>query len=113
MKLTLLNGDVLTLDDSRTIEERLYQVQCVLNLYPNMELEDNWHNPRVAFLLEGLANYLVWYKEEEDLYKHDKDILSKNKTHKINSYDKGNIPFSSLSVQDQNELGIGEVDYEG
>lgn len=113
MKITLLNGDTFKLDNTNNIEERMYNVQNVLSMYSNGEIEKSWNNYKTKYMLEGLANYLVWCKGDEDLYKHDKEVLSKNKTKKINKYNSDNIPFSSLSKIDRMTIGIYEVeDYE-
>lgn len=108
MKITLLSGDIIELSNTNEISERIQIVNKIISDNEEM-IYRQWSSPSVRYMLEGLSNYLVWCKSEEELNKHDKLVLSKDKIKKINSYDEKNIPFSALSKTDKTEIGINEV----
>lgn len=110
MKITMTDGTTVELSNTKDIEERMAIVNGILNSYGECELEMLWNQPSTKYMLEGLANYLVWCKDEEELYKQDKEVMSKRKMKMLNKFDDKNIQFSVLSKTDQRTIGIGEVE---
>lgn len=109
MKIQLPNDSRIDLPNHKTIEERMCVVDELLKEFDDCLLS-NPLSTKNTYFLNGLSNYLVWFKEEEDIKKVDKEILSKGQMSKMNKYDQRMIPFSALSKEDTLEYGIGEVE---
>ena len=73
---------------------------------------DNPSSPKNVYFLNGLSNYLVWFKDEENINKHDKEVLSREKMSKMSKYNSNSIPFSSLSAEEAMKYGIMEMEAE-
>lgn len=108
MKIQLPNGQKLTLEENISIEQKLKIVEDLTNeWHPTTTIKSNWDSNSVRFFLDGLANYLVWHKEEDVKNKQDKEILSVKKIEQMEGKRKANsIPFSSLSVISKESLGL-------
>lgn len=108
MKIQLPNGKKIVLEEHVAIEEKLSIVEKLVEEW-NPILIKNWNSNSVRFFIDGLANYLVWHKEVEDVGTEDKEILSVKKVELMSGKRKSiTIPFSSLSAP-QKELLFGEV----
>lgn len=108
MKIQLPNGKKINLNEDLTIEDKMI---LVLELTEEWSLvindKKNWESNSVRFFIDGLANYLVWHKEEEEKNKQDKEVLSIKKVEQMVGKRKGNsTPFSSLSVTQRENLGL-------
>lgn len=107
MKIQLPNGQKLALDLEISIEAKLQLVEDLTNEW-HTTISRNWDSKSVRFFLDGLANYLVWHKEEEDKQKQDKEVLSIRKVEQMEGKRKANsVPFSSLSTTKKDLLGLG------
>lgn len=109
MNIQLPNGERLAIPDYDDIEQRKNKVVELLEEFDAYIIQ-SWDSPKVIYFLNGLSNYLVWFKEEELVNKLDKDVLSKTKTKNLNKYDKHNIPFSSLSLEESIKYGLSETE---
>lgn len=70
-------------------------------------IHSNWNGNNVRFFLDGLANYLVWHKEEEDKNKEDKEILSIKKIEEMSGERKAkSTPFTSLTKAQKENIGL-------
>jgi hypothetical protein len=106
LKIQLPDGKKLTLDEDITIDEKLKKVEDLTIEWESI-IKSNWNSKSVRFFLDGLANYLVWHKEDEDKNKQDKDVLSIKKVEQMEGKRKANsIPFSSLSITAKESLGL-------
>lgn len=114
MKIQLPNGKKLVLDESISIEKKLKKVEelteefmVTINEYFKSNYNSKSKSNTVGFFLDGLSNYLVWHKEDEDKNKQDKEILSIKKVEQMEGKRKApSIPFSSLSVTNRELLGL-------
>jgi hypothetical protein len=106
MKIQLPNGSQRNLDDNLTLEEKLSVVEDLTEEFDDVILL-NWHSNSVKFFLDSLTNYLVWHKEDEEVGKHDKEVMSRNKMNRMRRGRK-DIPFSDLSAKDKEQL-FGET----
>jgi len=99
VKVQLPNGEKLTLDLNISIECKLQIVEDLTKEWDSVIQANFRHSKSVRYFLDGLANYLVWHKEEEDKQKQDKEVLSIKKVEQMEGKRKANsIPFSSLST---------------
>ncbi|GIN25566.1 hypothetical protein NSQ93_22660 [Bacillus sp. FSL W8-0445] len=106
MKIQLPNGIKLNLDENITLEQKLKKVEDLTNEWRSA-IERNWDSNTIRFFLDGLANYLVWHKDEDDKNKHNKDMISNWKIEQMEGKRKTNsIPFSSLSTINKELLGL-------
>lgn len=105
MKLVLPNGEATNLDETLSIDERKKVVDGILEKWETY-FRDKWHMNKVKICLDVLSTYLVMAKEDEDKFKEDKFVLSKNKVKKMNRGDKKVTPFTYLSEEDQIALGF-------
>lgn len=106
MKIQLPNGQKLTLDEDKTLDEKLKIVEDLTNEWHSI-IKKSWDSNSVRFFLDGLANYLVWHRDEEDKNRHDKDVLSIRKVEQMEGKRKANsLPFSSLSTGKKELLGL-------
>lgn len=107
MKIQLPSGEKIVLDENLTIEEKK---EIVINLTDEWDLHilnSSRDSKPVGYFLDGLANYLVWHKEEEQKNKQDKEVLSIKKVEQMSGKRKANtIPFSSLSATQKENLGV-------
>lgn len=110
MKIQLPNGEKLTLEENLPLEQKVELVERLTNEHHPV-LVKNWNSNTVRFFLDGLANYLVWHKEEEDKNQQDKEVLSIKKVEQMEGKRKANsIPFSGLSVMNKELLGLDGVE---
>lgn len=107
MKLQLPSGEKIDLPNHTHLEKRLFLVDELIKKHED-SIIDNPLSPKTVYFLNGLSNYLVWFKEEEMINKHDKEVLSREKTTKMNKYDPHNIPFTSLGIDEAVQYGIIE-----
>lgn len=106
MKIQLPNGEKLTLDENIKLTQKVQLVESLTTEWHPILLE-NWDSNSVRFFLDGLANYLVWHKEEEEKNKQDKEVLSIKKVEQMEGKRKANsLPFSSLSTIHKELLGL-------
>ena len=109
MNIQLPNGERKVLPNHKNIEERMIEVEELLKTYDEY-ISTSWETTNVSYFLNGLSNYLVWFKEEDEISKSDKEVLSRRKMTKLSKYDPHNIPFSSLSLEDSIKYGIVETE---
>lgn len=102
MKIRLPNGKQHILKDDITLEEKVKIVEELTEQWKS-EIENCWDSNAVKFFLDSLSNYLVWHKDNEDINKEDKEVMSRNKTNRLYRGRK-DIPFSSLSKKDKSNL---------
>ena len=105
MKIKLPDGSKIKLPDDNTMTDRIEIVERLLLEQDEMILE-NYSSQQVKYFLEGCSNYIIWYIEGQWTKEKDGDIIHKDKHLKINKYDKKNIPFSMLSMEDKIRYGI-------
>ena len=108
MNIRLPNGERTSLPQHESIELRLREVEVLILEFENFCIDGNFTQNTIYFL-DGLSNYLVWFRENSD-NTLDKEVLSKNKLKKMENYDEKNIPFSSLSKEDRIRLGLLETE---
>lgn len=106
MKILLPNGKSRTLDDNLTIEQKLEVTEKLAVEFDDL-IHSNWNANAVKFFLDSLTNYLVWHKEEDEIGKHDKEVMSRNKTNRMIRGRK-DIPFTDLSSKDREQV-FGET----
>lgn len=107
VRIQLPNGERIYLDENLDIEERFEIVYKLLEDWEDL-IETNWNNTNIIFFLDGLSNYLVWHKEEEDKGSEDKYIMSIKKVEQMIGRRKASsVPFSSLPISDRERI-IGE-----
>lgn len=111
MKLQLPNGNRVELPKHETLNDVMRVVNRLLKEFDDTLL-DNPTSPKVIYFLNGLSNYIVWFKDEEMKNKHDKEVLSREKTSKMTKYDPHNIPFTSLGIEESAKYGIIDGDRE-
>lgn len=111
MNLQLPNGKRISLPNHSNIEERMFEVENLIEEF-DVYITDNPISPNIIYFLNGLSNYLVWFKDEDSINKNDKNVLSRDKMSKMNKYDSNSIPFSSLSPDEQSKYGISEMEVE-
>lgn len=110
MKIQLPNGEKLTLDNNISLEEKLLLVEDLIKEWDYFTIE-NFNSLSVIIFYDGLADYLIWHKEEDVKWKEDKEVLSVKKIKQMNGKLKSkSIPFSSLSTEYKEMLGISEVE---
>lgn len=102
MKIQLPNGQQRNLDDNLTIDEKKEVVVGLVEEFDDI-IHSNWDGNAVKFFLDSMTNYLVWHKSEEESGKHDKEVMSRNKTNRMIRGRK-DIPFSDLSAKDREQL---------
>lgn len=108
MKINLPNGEKITLNTNLCLEEKLLLVESLIEEWDEYTI-DNFNNKLVIIFYDGLADFLVWHKEEDEKNKEDKDILSVKKIKQMNGKLKSkSIPFSSLSTENRELLGLSE-----
>jgi len=106
MKIRLPNGDKITLENDKTLEDKQVIVDKLIEDW-SAEIENSWESNTIRFFLDNLANYLVWHKEEENKGKEDKDVLSVKKVEEMSGKRKSkSIPFTSLSKPQRENLGF-------
>lgn len=108
MKVQLPDGKRINLNEDLSIEEKLIVVlELTTEWSSTIDDKKNWDSNSTRFFLDGLANYLVWHKEDEEKNKQDKEVLSIKKVEQMVGKRKGNsVPFSSLSVTQRENLGL-------
>lgn len=110
MKLKLPDGEKVELSRDNDIEKRMKYVKETLDKFEDFIVE-NYDTKQVKYFLEGCANYLVWCKDEDSDVSHNKKIIQREKTIRLNSgYDKNEIPFSSLSQLELYKYGLEETE---
>lgn len=106
MKIQLPDGQKLTLDENITLDEKLQVVEDLTQEWMPTIIS-NWHSNSVRFFLDGLSNYLVWHKEEEEKNKQDKEVLSIKRIEEMEGKRKArSIPFTSLSKTQKESFGL-------
>lgn len=111
MKIQLPNGQKDDLNENITIEEKKQVVEELTERWMPTILQ-NWDSNSVRFFLDGLSNYLVWHKEEDQKNKQDKDVLSIKRIEEMEGKRKAkNIPFSCLSKTQKEAFGLdGDIE---
>jgi hypothetical protein len=106
MKIQLPDGRKEDLNEHIELDEKIQVVEELTERWmPTILL--NWDSKSVRFFLDGLSNYLVWHKEEEQKNKQDKDVLSITKVKEMEGKIKSkNIPFSCLSKTQKEAFGL-------
>lgn len=108
MKIQLPNGEKITLDEHIDLNSKIEIVEDLVREW-DIAIQAHWGSNKIIFFLDGLSNYLVWHKEEEEKGLEDKDVLSIKKVEQMSGKRKSkSIPFTSLS-QPQKEMLFGEV----
>ena len=79
MIIQLPDGERRELNNLLSIEEKCVVVENILNEFEDYIIK-SWESQNTIYFLNGLSNYLVWHKDEDKKYKHEKNILSKRKT---------------------------------
>lgn len=102
MKIRLPNGEQHILKDDITLDEKVKIVEELTEQWKS-EIENCWDSNAVKFFLDSLSNYLVWHKDNKDVNKEDKEVMSRNKTNRLYRGRK-DTPFSSLSKKDKSNL---------
>jgi hypothetical protein len=106
MNIQLPNGQKKILDEHIDIKEKLSVVNELVEEWHSAIIK-GWENDSIRFFLDGLANYLVWHKEEDMKNKHDKEVLSIRKIEQMEGMRKSpTIPFSKLSKTRKDSLGL-------
>ena len=105
MIVQLPDGERRELNNLLSVGEKCVVVENILNEFEDYILK-TWGSQSTIYFLNGLSNYLVWHKDEDVKYKHDKEILSKRKTILLKKYDDKNIQFSILTKAEKSMLGI-------
>lgn len=106
VKIQLPNGEKKTLDENLPLWQKKRLVENLTNQF-HPTLIKNWDSNSVRFFLDGLANYLVWHKEEEDRNKQDKEVLSIKKVEHMEGKRKSKtIPFSKLTTLQKESIGL-------
>lgn len=111
MKIRLPNATKINLNEDITLEEKRVVVEKLIKEWEHL-FSENWNNNSIRFFLDGLANYLVWHKEECQKGKEDKEVLSIKKVEQLVGKRKSkSIPFTSLTDYQKESLGVedGEV----
>lgn len=112
MKIRLPNGTKFNLEENISLEEKSKVVENLIRDWEYL-FSPNWNSNSIRFFLDGLANYLVWHKEEENKSKQDKDVLSIKKVEEMVGKRKSkSIPFTSLSDTQKESLGIEDGEKE-
>ena len=107
MKLKLPNGVKIDLDENINIDKKMVIVEDLVKQWNDVIIL-NWNSNNIIFFLDGLANYIVWHKDENKKNTQDKDILSVRKVEEMSGKRKcKSTPFSALS-QPQHETLFGE-----
>jgi hypothetical protein len=110
MNLKLPDGNKIFLDKNLELSEKVELVEKILEIWKD-EIHNNWDGNSVRYMLEGMANFLVWHREEDVSETiEDKDIMSRNKLNRLKNGSK-EIPFSNLS-KTQTTMIFGEVSYD-
>lgn len=107
VKIELPNGERVYLDRNISIEDKQKIVERLVDEW-QYEIELNWDGDSIRYFLDGLANYLVWHKEDDEKGLEDRDVLSIRKIEEMVGKRKGkSVPFTSLS-KPQKEILFGE-----
>lgn len=101
MKVILPNGDNIELPEFIKLEDKVKEVEKLLEEY-SAHIESSWFEDSIKFFLDSLANYIIWHKEDGES-RHDKEVMSRNKTNRMIRGRK-DIPFSNLSQVDRDKL---------
>ena len=97
MKLKLPNGEKIELNEKLSIKEKLKIVNDLVDEWDE-QIHESWFNTKIKYFLDGLANYLVWHKDEHERNTVDKYVLSVVKVEELSGKRKGkSIPFSSMT----------------
>lgn len=107
MKIQLPDGKKIYLDDNISLEEKKEVVEKLVDEWRDIVKQDRktWFSNAVKYFLDGLANYLVWHKEEK--WTEDKEILSIAKTEQMTGKRKSKtVSFHDLSLTQKELLGI-------
>ncbi|PES54524.1 hypothetical protein [Bacillus thuringiensis] len=105
MKILSPFGDKIELDNSLSLSQKVDKVSELVKEFET-EIENNWESTNVRYFLDGLANYLVWHKEEEMKNKEDKEVMSVDKVKQMNSFRGKSTNFTYLSEEEKASLGI-------
>ncbi len=106
MKIHLPDGRKAELDKNKDLNEKIAIVKELIDEWIN-EIYSNWNSNSVRFFLDGLANYLVWHKDEEKKGLEDREVLSIKKVEEMTGKRRGkSTPFTSLTVIDQDKIGV-------
>lgn len=104
MKLKLPSGEEIKLPDFDNLKERLTLVDELISKHDEI-IMDNMDSSQVKFFLNGCSNYIIWHIDKEDK-RGDNSIIHRDKNKKLNGYDKKNIPFTDLSMEELIKYGI-------
>lgn len=104
MKLKLPSGEEIKLPDFDSLKQRLTLVKELISKHDEI-IMDNVDSSQVKFFLNGCSNYIIWFKDKEDK-RGDNSIIHRKKSIKMNGYDKKNIPFTDLSMEELIKYGI-------
>lgn len=106
MKIQLPNGERLTLSNDLSIEEKMHLVEEMIARWDE-SIQKNWNSESIIYFLDGLANYIVWHKEDEQKNKQDKIVLSVKRVSQMKGKRKSmSLPFSSLPILERELLGL-------
>lgn len=106
MKIQLPNGQRINLEENISLDNKRQVVEELLETWDYIIIE-NWHSKSIKFFLDGLGNYLVWHKEDEEKNKQDKEVLSIKRIEEMEGKRKArSIPFTSLSKTQKESLGL-------
>lgn len=110
LKIRLPNGDNIYLDKNISLKEKQKVAASLVHEW-RYEIEIGWKENSIKYFLDGLANYIVWHKEEDEKWHEDKEILSITKIEEMIGRRKGkSTPFTSLSLIQKESL-FGEKEY--
>ena len=104
MKLKLPSGEEIKLPDFDSLKQRLTLVNELISKHDEI-IMDNMDSSQVKFFLNGCSNYILWFIDKEDK-RGDNSIIHRKKSIKMNGYDKNNIPFTDLSMEELIKYGI-------
>lgn len=110
MIIRLPDGRRHKLDKHLSLEEKCEVVIRLIEDW-NSEIHLNWESNSIKYFLNQLSDYLVWHKEDEDVGKEDKDVISERKNVEMIGKKRGmSTPFTNLSNSLKNKL-FGEGGY--
>ena len=104
MIVKLPDGSTEMLENNVCIERKIEIVDELIERFQEY-IDGSWDKYPVKYFLDGLSNYLVWHKEEEEKYKHDKYVLSRKRTKEMKKFMRRDVNFSNLSIEEKVRAG--------